>query len=155
MVEVLVDTINSAYVLVTVSDATPIGAFGHVYNVSVHDVYSGGNPSLLIDPQRSSISIATSTMDLNNVFAYPNPYRRGDTVGGEECVMIAGVTTEATVRIFNLYGELVKKIDTGNSFGGIKWYLDNQKGEPVANGVYIFHVEGEGHTVMGKIAVSR
>ena len=153
--EVTIDTINPAFVLVTISEQTPIGALGHVYYVRVDSVYADTDPPVLIDSERSSISIATSATELNSVYAYPNPYRKGDKVGGEECVVISNVTTSATVRIFNMYGELVNKIESANSFGGIRWYLDNQKGEPAANGIYVYYVEGGGQTFMGKIALAR
>jgi len=150
---VLPNSLDYNYVILYISPHTPIAALGHIYTVSVSDLYSvDGMP---IDPEHSSVTISRVSSDLDNVFAYPNPYRAGDLVDGEQCVVIANLTPNATVSVFNLSGELVKKLQSLNTYGGVKWYLDNQNGEPVASGVYIYYVQTAGHDFIGKIAVMR
>jgi hypothetical protein len=130
-----------------------MGALGQIYVISAHDLYSmAGQP---LDDAHASVTISLTLSNLNNVYAYPNPYRAGDTVGGEACVIIANVTPSAKVKIFNLLGEVVKEIDCNLTYGGVKWYLDNKKGELVGNGVYIYCIENQGDRTFGKIAVMR
>ena len=52
---------------------------------------------------------------------------------------------QATVRIFNLSGQLVrtlKKTDETSSI--VEWDLENENRLPVASGVYVFHIEVPG-----------
>jgi hypothetical protein len=148
-----VDTNDYRYVTLNISPDTPIGALGFLYTISSHDLYDiAGNP---LDPLHSSVTLSFTSNDLNNVFVYPNPYRAGDLVDGEYCVVFANLMPNATVRIFNLSGELVKKLESGNNFGGVKWYLNNQSGELVGNGVYIYYVTAGSEKFTGKVAVLR
>ena len=147
------DTLNNHYVKLNISSQTPMGALGHVYTVAVNNLYS--LDGVLIDPAHSSISVARTFDRLETVFAYPNPYRAGDVVDGEQCVMIANLTPQAKVWIYNISGELVKKLESDNTFGGVKWLLDNENGDAVANGIYIYYVEGEDDSFTGKVAIMR
>jgi len=155
IIQVIPDTNNTRHVSLVISPDTPVGALGQVYIVRVQNVYSTADPPVIIDSEHAAISLSKSVSSLEDVYAYPNPYKKGDLVGGEPCVIIANVTSQADVRIYNIYGELIKHIESGQTFGGVKWYLDNQKGELIANGVYIYVVEGGGDRKMGKIAVTR
>lgn len=149
------DSLDARLVRLSVSPQTPMGALGQVYIVSVHNLYNVLGIS--IDTDYSSISLSLCAKNLKNVFAYPNPYKRehNGMVGGESCVIFANVTSEAMVKIYNLFGQLVKIIPPEQYFGGVKWYLDNQDGQLVANGVYIYCVENGDERVFGKIAITR
>ena len=147
------DTLNPQYVELFISQQTPIGALGEVYTISVDDLYSADG--YLIDANHNQITLIGTARDLENVFVYPNPYRKDDDVDGENCVVFANLTDEASIRIFTLSGELVRKLESNLTFGGIKWYLDNADGRPAANGVYIYYVESDGKSNMGKIALMR
>ena len=147
------DTVDYKFVKLTISQHTPMGALGNIYEVSAEGLYSvSGIP---LDPEHSLITLSTVSRDLGKVFAYPNPYRAGTLTDGESCVIFANLTSSASIRIFNFSGELVRILEHDLTFGGIKWYLDNDAGELVANGVYIYYVEGEGDSFTGKVAVMR
>lgn len=51
---------------------------------------------------------------------------------------------KATIRIFNLAGQLVKTIETDGSSPFVSWNLKNEAGLKVASGMYIAHVNVEG-----------
>jgi hypothetical protein len=81
-----------------------------------------------------------------NVGVYPNPYYAFNTA--EETAINHFITFNnlpptATVRIFNLAGQLVRKLDKVNDPSQfLRWDLQNQTALPVASGMYIAHVEG-------------
>jgi len=147
------DTSNLHLVRLHVSSQTPMGSMGNVYTVTAQNLYSVAG--LPLDPEHSALTITTSARSLNNVFAYPNPLRAGDLVDGEQCVCFANLTDQADIRIFNISGELVKRLSSTQTFGGIKWYIDNDKGDAVANGIYLYYIEGGGNKFMGKVAIMR
>lgn len=153
IVSVMPDSFNAKIIRLGISPQTPIGYFGHIYKISATGLYSlNGLP---LDAEHSSITITDTANNLVNVFTYPNPYRSGETIDGEECIMFANLTQTADIRIYNVYGELVKKLHSENTFGGIKWYLDNDEGAKVASGVYIYRVENGESEYLGKLAIMR
>ncbi len=101
---------------------------------------------------RLDIDAGVFTSDIEEVFAYPNPFIIPDhllEIPGGVRFNFKG-TTE--VRIFTLSGELVRE-GISNTGG---WDGRNEGGQFVAGGLYLFYIvtpEGESHT--GKIAVIR
>jgi hypothetical protein len=141
------------FVTLFISPHTPLSSLGNLYTVAVNNLCDeNGVP---IDPGHSSITLAYTADNLKDVFTYPNPYRAGDLIDGEPCLVFANLTSEATIYIYNISGDLVKKLHSAQTFGGIKWYLDNQKGEKVGNGIYIYFVEGGEDKFVGKTAIMR
>ncbi len=95
-----------------------------------------------------------------NVGVWPNPYRGISPLDYNKEFRLGGVhfthlPENATIRIFNLAGDLVKVIRVKpQDFGEVSWDLLNEYGVRVASGIYIFHVETpEGKTFTGKFAV--
>ncbi|RMF60994.1 MAG: hypothetical protein D6746_06130, partial [Bacteroidetes bacterium] len=65
---------------------------------------------------------------------------------GERRVQFIHLPPRCTIRIFNLRGELVRRIDHDSviSDGAEWWDLRTEEQQDVAAGVYIFHVEAPG-----------
>lgn len=84
----------------------------------------------------------TSILDLINVV--PNPYyayseyerNRLDTR-----VKITNLPERCTVKIYTVNGKLVRTFKKDSPITSLDWDLNNQKGIPVAGGVYLIHVE--------------
>ncbi|MEM6782409.1 MAG: hypothetical protein AAF624_01555 [Bacteroidota bacterium] len=107
-------------------------------------------------------SLAESELD--RIAVVPNPYvgasifeRRSQVVGrGERRIQFVNLPPLCTIRIFNIRGELVKRLehDSFASDGSEFWDLRTDGGQDVAYGVYIYHVEapGVGETT-GKLAL--
>jgi len=91
---------------------------------------------------------------LADVFVHPNPYRASQH---DPEMTIAGLPTEATVRIFSAVGQLVRVLDvTDNRTGGSTWNLQNERGETVPSGIYLIRVEApDQEPVLKKAAVIR
>ena len=87
---------------------------------------------------------------LENLIVYPNPFKPGV---GHTRITFAALTEQATIRIFTLAGELVKKQDVSGQYSW-DWDVKNTDGDELARGIYIWVVinpAGEKRT--GKIAI--
>lgn len=91
---------------------------------------------------------------LDRIHAVPNPYygytgyeqNRLDTR-----VRIINLPTKATVSIYSLDGALIQRLEKDNpNVSYIDWDIRNNKGLPIASGMYLMHVsaEGIGETVL-------
>ncbi|NUQ81697.1 MAG: T9SS type A sorting domain-containing protein [Bacteroidetes bacterium] len=78
---------------------------------------------------------------------YPNPYM-GDNPqeisANSRFVTLLGMPKVATVRIYNLAGELVRKIEKDDPFAMLRWDLKNTTGLNVASGVYLINIDAPG-----------
>ncbi len=90
--------------------------------------------------------------NLANVFIYPNPYR-GDQHGGY--IIFSNLVYHSKISIYTPNGFLVKQMDERNAGGEVEWLLDNEKGEKVASGIYIYYISADGEQKVGKLAIIR
>jgi photosystem II stability/assembly factor-like uncharacterized protein len=87
---------------------------------------------------------------LTDVIAYPNPARPGDAG-----ITFANLPDGASLTLYNIAGERVfeRSYIVGNE---TLWTLVNDRGNPVASGIYIYRVtDGDGNHATGKVAVIR
>ena len=92
---------------------------------------------------------AARSADLENASAktvgvYPNPYyafNPAETNRFNRYVTFNNLAPKATIRIFNLAGQLVRTINKDNTDQFQRWDLLNQSNLPVASGMYLAHVE--------------
>lgn len=97
--------------------------------------------------------IAPSGADINLAHAFPNPYIPSE---GHSGITFSQLTSVATINIFTLSGELVKKLEKDDvSTDRLAWSpVTNVEGQPVASGIYIYIIRsGNGQTKTGKIMV--
>ncbi len=98
--------------------------------------------------------LSKQTNQLSDAYVFPNPYK-GTGAGGTQGVLFAALPPQATIRVFTLHGTLVRKIEHHDASGASRWDLNNEKGETVASGVYLYAIESSGRTVRGKLAILR
>jgi len=104
---------------------------------------------------------------------YPNPYRLADDYNGDgwenprnliddpnraRKVTFTNIPNECTVSIFTLDGDLVKRIDhsepPGNSNATVAvWNLITRNTQAVKTGIYIYTVESQFGTDIGKLVI--
>lgn len=84
--------------------------------------------------------------------AYPNPYK--PSKHGNAGITFNGLKSGAEIKIYNIAGELVFDKKT-NADGPFVWYAENNSGNQVGSGVYIYHIKSDGKTKKGKVAVER
>ena len=92
--------------------------------------------------------------NLNTVIGYPNPF----IIDQDNArFYIDRLALNSSVRIFTTDGYLVKTIPKSEVLGArVSWDGRNERGEPVADGIYIYLVATkEGESKAGKVAVIR
>jgi hypothetical protein len=135
----------------TVTSTAPVNGFNPLYTFGTADLANNTN----------NTSAATSALDLINVV--PNPYYAFSSYEINQLdnrVKITNLPPKCTVSIFTMNGTLVRKfkrdVPQNNSEGieydpavpnletSLDWDLKNQKGIPVASGIYLINVQAPG-----------
>jgi hypothetical protein len=89
---------------------------------------------------------------------YPNPSRGGQPIHWK---VVLATASGITLKLYDLDGELVYQATIQGNAGVnlLAWNLQNQEGEPVAEGLYLFELEiaggFPGAPPHGKVAVLR
>ena len=102
-------------------------------------------------------------LTVNNAIAYPNPYRPGSGTQFAEGtqgagIVFGGLTERATIKIFTMAGEHVADLQETNGDGILLWNTENDNGEKVASGVYIFTItdpDNSSEKRKGKVVIIR
>jgi hypothetical protein len=89
--------------------------------------------------------------EVKNVFKrvtiYPNPYmgdNPAELTNTSRFVTVGNLPRNVTIRIYNLAGQLVRKIEKDDETSLTTWDLKNSSGLYVASGVYLIHIESPG-----------
>ncbi|NUO84334.1 T9SS type A sorting domain-containing protein, partial [candidate division KSB1 bacterium] len=101
---------------------------------------------------------ALAQASAKNVGVFPNPYfafNPQETTRLSRFVTFNNLPETATIRIFNLAGQLVARLDKSDASQFIRWNLLNLSNLPVASGMYIAHVDmpALGATKVLKLAI--
>ncbi|HLP13769.1 MAG TPA: hypothetical protein VK177_17680 [Flavobacteriales bacterium] len=108
---------------------------------NVYEFQMGGMAS-----HTNETSLNDSILALINVV--PNPYYAYSAYEANRLdnrVKIVNLPDECNIRIFTVSGLLVRTLTKAtNSITSVDWDLKNQKGVPIAGGVYLIHVEVPG-----------
>lgn len=115
------------------------------------DTYTFTAPSVTTDPE-----LAKEDVEKINVF--PNPYygvNSQELNKYQRFVTFNHLPQKATLRIFNLAGQLVRIIQKDAPEQFLRWDLSNESQLPVASGLYIVHVDMPdlGKTKILKVAI--
>lgn len=97
-------------------------------------------------------------LDAEKVGVYPNPYyafNPAETNRFVRFVTFNKLPPKATVRIFNLAGQLVRTLTKEEPSQFMRWDLNNENNFPVASGIYVAHVDmpDVGVTKILKVAI--
>ncbi|HAM38885.1 MAG TPA: hypothetical protein DCP53_05775, partial [Elusimicrobia bacterium] len=91
--------------------------------------------------------------NLSTSHIYPNPYKPSI---GHTSITFANLTTRTKVQIYNTAGELVYDDEKDTPAGELIWNAKNNKGEPIASGIYIYMITNNaGQIKKGKLAIIR
>ncbi len=105
--------------------------------LNVADIYQYRS----IAPERSN---ELSKASAERVGVFPNPYYAGQTEGPfrqGRFVTFSNLPPKATIRIVNLAGHVVRKLDKNDPSQYYEWDLRNKDGLLVASGMYVCYVE--------------
>lgn len=93
---------------------------------------------------------------VSDIGVFPNPYygrHKLESGRFDKYVTFTHLPQEATIRIFNLGGVMVRKIDHNSSSQFQEWDLTNQDGLPVGSGIYIAHIKTDEGSKTLKLAI--
>ncbi len=97
--------------------------------------------------------------NLDEVLVVPNPFVIGEGFsqpGEQDKIQFVNLPNPSTIRIYTVRGDLVKTIYVKEGDGAIvSWDQVTDFGQFVESGVYIYHVEANGKTKIGKFAIVR
>jgi hypothetical protein len=90
-------------------------------------------------------NVISAAGELQDVFAYPNPYKPGSSgnfgnTSFGEGIVFESLPARSTIKIFNVAGGLVKEISDDDGDGRCLWDGRNSNGTTAASGVYIYLV---------------
>jgi hypothetical protein len=132
----------------------PVGAVGLTARLMMRNLTNDAGVPMDSTAGRADLLLGGTAASISDAYVFPNPYK-GIGAGGGNGVMFAGMPAQATIRIFALNGLLVRKIEHANQNGGSRWDLNNESGEPIASGVYLYTIHSGDEVVRGKLAVMR
>jgi hypothetical protein len=112
----------------------------------------------LTSPAASTITTAYLKSDMQKIKVVPNPYygyHSGELDPFDRWVQFTFLPAKCTVRIFDLAGNLIRKLEKNDATTPfLRWDMKNEYELPVASGIYIYHVDASGiGEKVGKIAV--
>lgn len=89
---------------------------------------------------------------LDSAHAFPTPFLPSR---GHDRITFRGLTTNATVKIYTVSGELVRTLSKSDgATQDLAWYpVTNSAGEPLASGVYLYVISGDSKSSKGKLMV--
>ncbi len=93
-----------------------------------------------------TVSIISQVVDdiLKNIKIYPNPYYiKGENTGKITMKWENLNSGNVDIKIYNLAGELIRKLHTTLESGKAEWDLKTSTGQMVVSGLYIIVVEGK------------
>lgn len=93
---------------------------------------------------QTSMTEARGDSILSLINIVPNPYYAYsgyETARLDTRVKITNLPEIATIRIYNVSGQLVRTYTKDSPITSLDWDLKNQAGIPIASGIYIVHIE--------------
>ena len=147
--------VTATYMGMYLDDATP--PWGNKIIFRTNKPNTLGDTFTFTAPGTSS-SLAQAKEDVEKINVFPNPYYGASSLEPnrfERFVTFNHLPQKATVRIFNLAGVQVRKLDKDTPEQFFRWDLQNESGLPVASGLYIAHIDMEdlGKTKVLKLMV--
>jgi len=119
--------------------------------VTKNDVFQFTSPSVVNDPELAK-------QDVEDINVFPNPYygvNAQELNKYQRFVTFSHLPQKATLRVFNLAGQLIQTIVKDSPEQFQRWDLNNQSQLPVASGLYIVHIDMPdlGKTKIVKVAI--
>jgi len=97
--------------------------------------------------------------NLEEILVVPNPFVIGEgqsQPGAEDQIQFVNLPNPCIIKIYTVRGDLVKTLNVNEGVGAIvPWDQVTDYGQFVESGVYIFHVEFNGGSKLGKFAIVR
>ena len=137
---------------------------GDIFQVIVSKPFREGDVYEFETFTAARVDAALAKSDLDRIKVVPNPYivtnplepRTQLSSGrGERVIQFIHLPSSCTIRIFNIRGQLVDIVEHQSTIdgGSAEWNLVSREGIDVAFGVYIFHVDSDVGSKIGRFAL--
>ena len=131
---------------------------GDQFLITANHLNTAKNVFTFTTPATTSADVTLAKQDIGKIGVFPNPYyafNPQETSRNAKFVTFNKLPAKATLRIFNLAGQLVRVLEKDDATQFLRWDLRNRDNFPVASGMYIVHVDmpSIGATKVLKLAV--
>ena len=117
---------------------------GDVLRIDYPSVLVAGRDRFVFSTSAETFTLGAAREDAKRINVFPNPYyglNLAETSTHEGFVTFSNLPERATVRLFDLAGNLVRVIEKNDNQQFLPWDLLNDNELPVASGMYIAHIE--------------
>lgn len=156
-----VDILNNTVPMMwfsTMNRRDQVGYTNSDFTILANHLNTAANTFTFTAPGVTKDDAALAKEDVGKVGVFPNPYyafNPQETSRNAKFVTFNKLPAKATLRIFNLAGQLVRVLEKDDATQFLRWDLRNRDNFPVASGMYIVHVDmpAIGATKVLKLAV--
>jgi len=136
-------TIWRAYLVDVNQDGIPAPRGTVIRLKKFKDIFPG-DIKLIVPKAYSTNNYAAAQTAVQQINVFPNPYygyNPAEKSRTDKFVTFSHLPENATIRIFNLAGVLVKTIVKSGGGQFVRWDLNNENALPAASGIYLVHME--------------
>lgn len=135
---------NATWVLFFRQSGASVWSTGDVLRLQFPSPIVPGEDKFQFTTRAESFSLQAARLDVDRINVFPNPYygvNQAETSRHDHFVTFSHLPQKATIRIFDLSGNLVRTLAKDHPEQFFQWDLNNDNGLPVASGMYIAHIE--------------
>ncbi|MCK4532212.1 Ig-like domain-containing protein [bacterium] len=118
-------------------------------------------PGSIVDTERNVVTakvlhfstfvlMGANDTNLTSAYAFPVPFR---AYQGHNEITFTGLSSQATIKIFTISGELTVTLKEEDGDGQLIWDVKNKGGKLLASGVYIYYIKNEREHKSGKLMI--
>lgn len=130
---------------------------GDIFHIKIANPMRPGTDTYSWTTSAPTYSTDVAKQDISKVGVFPNPYyafNPNEISRTARFITFNRLPRAATIRIFNLAGQLVRTLHKDDESQFMQWNLANEDNFPVASGMYLAHVDMPGlGTKVLKIAI--
>jgi len=131
---------------------------GQVLTITPYFVNTPNDVFTFTAPAVTNDDASLTKADVDRIKAFPNPYygvNPQELNKYERFITFSHMPPKAKIRIYNLAGQLVRVMDKDDNDQYYRWDLANDKGLPVASGIFIVYIDMPeiGATKILKVAI--
>ncbi len=104
-----------------------------------------------VTPTITNTPVIVVPSGLEDALVYPNPYQAKFKSLRE--VTFHNIPRRALIRIYDISGKFVRKLEKNSDLPYIRWNLQNSRGSNVSSGVFIYIIQANGQEKRGKLAL--
>ena len=135
---------NTTWVYFFDQGGVSVWSTGDVVKITIGNTVVAGEDEFEFSVTAETYSEALAMENVEKINVFPNPYygvNEAETSPYSHFVTFSHLPQKATVRLYDLAGNLVRALEKSDTNPFLRWDLTNHNGLPVASGVYLAHIE--------------